>query len=263
MLQKKITNTFIFILLLTAAVYSQQNVQYELTSINFIGNNSFSSKGLKQIILSKESPSWFWKFLNSFSSFGNGPEYFDSASIPIDLLALKDFYKSNGYFEAKFSSSYKIDTAKKSANLTYKITEGHLFTYINKAITVLMNEGYMLASFDSALVYIDTTDYKVNLNIFLHTGYRYKINHILIDKTGSGKNLVSDELLRQITLIRQDDYYNQDKIQKSQYRLARTGLFNSVQLNADIADTAGSKVPLMLKGNIGLLNEMSPENSYG
>ncbi|MHB8336918.1 MAG: BamA/OMP85 family outer membrane protein [Ignavibacteriaceae bacterium] len=295
---QKISFTLTIVVLLSATIFSQQNVQYELTTINFVGNNSFSSNGLKEIIVSKESPMWYWKFLNSFSSFGKGPEYFDSTSIPIDLIALKDFYNSNGYFEAKISSSYKIDSLDKTASLTYKISEGRPFTYgkitfrgmnrvipeitnevyavenfnpntryseeivysnINKAIDILKNEGYMLAHSAPTEVLIDTAHHKVDLTIFLRTGYRYKINKISIDKTGNGKDMVSDNLLRQITMINPGDYYDRNKIEISQYRLARTGLFNTIQLASDIPDTIGNQVPLLLKGNIGMMNEMSPE----
>lgn len=297
-MQQKISFTLSIVIFLTAVIFSQQNVQYELKAINFVGNNSFSSEGLKAIIVSKESPKWYWKFLHSFSSFGKGPEYFDSTTIPLDILSLGDFYKSNGYFEAKITSSYKIDTSQKAATLTYTISEGRPFTYgkviyrglnrvipeisnevyavedfssnsryseeivysnIAKAIEVLKNEGYMLARSAPTDVLIDTSHYKVNLVIFFRTGYRYKINNIVIDKSGNGKDMVSDNLLRQITMINPGDYYDKNKIDISQYRLARTGLFNTIQLTSNIPDTVGNQVPLLLKGNIGMMNEMSPE----
>jgi len=297
-MRQKISHTFLIVLFFSIAAYSQQQGGFELTAINFNGNNSFSSEKLKEIIVSKQSPAWYWKFLNTFTSFGKGPEYFDSASIALDLISLGDFYKANGYFKSQFASSYKIDTAKKTAVLTYNIKEGPEFTYgdvsfiglrrvrqeivneiygkinfdphiryseenvhdnINKAITVLMDEGYMLASFDSTLVDILPLNNKVNLIIFLRTGRKYTISRIDIDKSGSGKDFVSDNLLKQITAINPGDYYDQNKIQVSQYRLARTGLFNTIQLGPTVSDTSGSQVPLMLKGNIGMMNEMSPE----
>ncbi len=297
-MRKTISLTFFLGLFFSIAAYAQQQKGYELLAINFKGNNSFSSEKLREIIVSKQSPNWYWKFLNSFTSFGKGPEFFDSASIPLDLISLKDFYTANGYFKAKFSYSYKIDTAKITAVLNYDIAEGPEFTYgnftfiglkrvrqeivneiygkinfdphtryseenvhanITKAITVLMDEGYMLAAFDSTIVDIKPKENKVNLIIFLHTGRKYTISKIDIDKSGSGKDFVSDNLLRQITAINPGDYYDQDKITVSQYRLARTGLFNTIQLGPAITDTSGSKVPLMLKGNIGMMNEMSPE----
>ena len=48
----------------------QEKPQYELSDIEFTGNESYKSSELKEIIISKESPGWFFQFLNSFSGFG-------------------------------------------------------------------------------------------------------------------------------------------------------------------------------------------------
>lgn len=295
---QKIAITIFIFLFLSANVFCQQQKGLELASINFTGNNSFSSTKLLEIIVSKQSPSWIWQFLNSFTSFGKGPEYFDSASIGLDLLSLHDFYKANGYFNAQITSSYKIDTSKSKVSLLYTIKEGNSYTYgvlnfiglrrvrpeivnelygklnfnpkaryseenihvnVNNALSVLKNEGYMLASFDSSVAIMDSSDFKVNLYIYIRTGMQYKFSKINIEKSGNGSDLVSDKLLREITAINPGDFYDQEKIQISQYRLARTGLFNTVLLNPTIADTSNNTVPLSLSGNIGDLNEMAPE----
>ena len=39
----------------------------------------------------------------------------------------------------------------------------------------------------------------------------------------------------------------------------RTGLFNTITLSGEESDTSGNHVPLRIDGNIGLLNELSPE----
>ncbi|MDP4116553.1 MAG: hypothetical protein Q8903_10475, partial [Bacteroidota bacterium] len=62
--------------LTTSAIQAQ--TKYELKSIVFKGNKSFSSSSLKEMILSSETPWWFWKFLYSFSSLGSEAKYFDS-----------------------------------------------------------------------------------------------------------------------------------------------------------------------------------------
>jgi len=73
--------------------------KYELQSISFEGNSEFSNSRLKDVIVSKESPMWFWKFLNSFSGLGAEAIIFDSSKIPFDLAALKEYHRNNGFFE--------------------------------------------------------------------------------------------------------------------------------------------------------------------
>jgi outer membrane protein insertion porin family len=53
--------------------------------------------------------------------------------------------------------------------------------------------------------------------------------------------------------------YNAEEIAKSRLRLARTGLFNSINLKGVIEDTVSNKVPLNIKGTIGSMNDLSPE----
>ncbi len=78
----KISIILCFVLLITANYYSQTKDNYELRSINFEDNNEYSSSTLSSVIYSEASPGWFWQFLNSFTSFGKGPVYFDSSNIP-------------------------------------------------------------------------------------------------------------------------------------------------------------------------------------
>ena len=85
MTSKKLLIVFLLLSNLTF-IWAQK---YELKSINFEGNNEISASRLKDVILSKESPMWFWKFLNSFSGLGAEAIMFDSSKIPFDLAALK------------------------------------------------------------------------------------------------------------------------------------------------------------------------------
>ncbi|MHB1688841.1 MAG: BamA/OMP85 family outer membrane protein [Ignavibacteriaceae bacterium] len=282
----------------SASLFAQQKKNYEINSIQFEGNQSFSSSTLSDLIYSKETPGWFWKFLNSFSSLGKEPSYFDSSSIPLDLTALKEFYNSNGFFNSEFSYSYKVDTSKNYVNLTYKIIENQPATYgllllggLNEVpskvmtrifdeaklnndqrfsqsviqknteniLTELLDNGFVFARYDSTIIVKDTLKDKANVNIFFTTGSRYKIDTVLVQKSGKGADLVTEKLLRDISGIRAGDYYDQDELRRSQVRLYRTGLFDSAILTAVDADTTDHKVPVRLVGSIGLLNELSPE----
>jgi outer membrane protein insertion porin family len=281
-----------------ADVFPQNGNKYELTSINFEGNNTFSGSILSTVIYSEESPGWFWKFLNSFTSFGKAPVYFDSSNIQIDVSALHAFYNANGFFETGVSYKYKIDSADKNVDLTYIIRENDPSTFgkdsiygienlppnvkgnflkefvfdttsrysqskvqqdVDQGLNVLLNNSYMLAKFDSTIIIRDTVKNKANLKIYFTTGRGYTIDTVIVEKSGEGAQDVKNSLLRDITDIKAGDYYDQEKIRQRQTRLYRTGLFSSVILSADANDTSGYKVPLKLNCSIGLMNELSPE----
>jgi outer membrane protein insertion porin family len=293
----KILKLFVISIVLTSISYSQEN-SYELNSINFEGNNEFSSTELLYNIYSEESPGWVWKFLNSFTPFGRGAVYFDSTNIPSDITALKAFYNAHGFFEAMVSYKYSIDTSDKSVDLTYIIKENKpsdfgklkvlgidslppiikqfIFDQVNVdtnkrydentlqqkvdgGLNVLLNTGYMTARFDSTVIIKDTTRDKADISVYYSPGKRYKIDSLVIRKEGEGAADVSDGLLRKLIGIKPGEYYNLDEIRQKQTMLFRTNLFNSVVISPVERDTTDSKVPLRLSGNIGLLNELSPE----
>ncbi|RKY98935.1 MAG: hypothetical protein DRQ13_03050 [Ignavibacteriae bacterium] len=282
---------------LCSNIYAQPSELYELSSIEFIGNNEFSDSDLKSVIQSKENPFWLWKFFDSFTPFGSPPVYFDSLAITVDIISLKSFYAVNGFFETSFSYSYDVDTSSKSVVLTYELSEGTEFTYgkidvhgLNKleylhpqltpytslsnterfnqeklqghmsnVLSILKNNGYMLATFDSTLIVMDTLMNKTDLDIYFTTGDKYLFNEIRVEKNGEGKDLVSDELIKYVASIEVGQMYNAEEIAKSRLRLARTGLFNSINLKSVIEDTVSNKVPLNIKGTIGSMNDLSPE----
>jgi outer membrane protein assembly factor BamA len=273
-------------------------VDYELTSISFIGNNAFSSSTLADKIRSEETPWWFYKFLDSFSALGAPPVYFNSMYVSQDSAALKSFYEANGFFLAEISTEYKIDSSAQTAEIIYTINENKPFNYnhiafydldnipttlkeniksgfdinysdryaesevelnISQAISVLKDSGYMYASFDSTVINIDTAEATTRISIFFNPGSRYKLSEISIVKTGVGKDEVSDNVIRSLTSFERDEYYNFTKIQKGQSRLYSTEIFNSALIEPGIKDTSDSYVPLQIKGDIGEMNELYPE----
>jgi len=282
---------------LSSNIFAQPGELYELSSIEFIGNNEFSDSDLRSVIQSKENPFWLWKFFDSFTPFGSPPVYFDSLAITVDLVSLKSFLAVNGFFETSFSYSYDVDTSSKSVVLTYNISERSEFTYgkinvhglnkleylnsqiipytslsnterfnqdklqrhMNDVMSILKNNGYMLATFDSTLILLDTLMNKTDLEIYFTPGNKYLFDEIRVEKSGEGKDLVSDELIKYVASIEVGQMYNEEEIAKSRLRLARTGLFNSINLKGVIEDTVSNKVPLNIYGNIGSMNDLSPE----
>ncbi|MEW6507241.1 MAG: BamA/TamA family outer membrane protein [Bacteroidota bacterium] len=288
---------FLSILFTFSCLYAQLAPQIELKSIEFIGNNSISSSELSSVILSKESPGKFSQFLNSFSSFGNPPVYFDSLLIPMDLHAIKSLYLTRGFFKIKVGYEYKID--REGAVLQYIVYESTPVRFNSFVITGLENKipvefqevindyvrvdtsmvysdailedrktytlqylrdhGFMLASYDQPTLIVDTLLNRADVKINFIPGKRYIISEILIAKTGVGMDYVEDQLLKDIVGINPGTYYSHYNIQRGQVRLYRTELFNSAIINAIISDTIGNKVPLNLSADIGMLHELSPE----
>ncbi len=288
----------IIVLLLATSIFAQEGSRYELKEINFSGNQSISSSQLGTVILSKVTPWWFWKFLNSFSSLGSEPVYFDSTNIPIDISALRSYYHANGFFEASVKYNYLIDTTDSEVTLNYIISEGNFASYgkinfeglervpdltmqkfseevkfdstnryvqsfvqqkIQAGLSILLNNGFMFAQFDSTIVISDTIVHRVNLDIYFTTGEEYRIDTVIVNKSGDGAPYVKENMLREISDLKTGELYNLDKIRQSQQRLFRTGLFNSIVISGLDQDTTDSKVPVKLEASISKLNELSPE----
>jgi outer membrane protein insertion porin family len=289
---------YIFLLFFNAAIFAQSIQQVELKKITFNGNESVPSAELLTKIVSKESPNWFYQFLNKFTSFGDKAFYFDSLLIPLDVASLKSYYQSNGFFKVRIKSSYMIDTSSAEAELNYDISERvqakfqnylveglseipeeykeALSDYVkvegaavyrdaivaektNYIITFLRDHGYMLASYQTPTITIDTMKNYVDVDVRFDTGIRYKINEIRVNSTGNENNSVSDDLLKDIIGIVPGNSYSNYDIQRAQVRLYRTELFNSVLVNSVISDTVGNQVPLNITADVGSLYEVSPE----
>ncbi len=286
------------ILLFSVSHFAQEEDRIELSSISFIGNEIFSDGDLGAVIQSEESPMWLWTFLNSFTFLGSPPNYFDSTLISIDLISLKSFYSVNGFFKAEINYSFEIDTSGKSADLNYYIKENSLFEYHtvqfpglenlndwiksniieyleypeserysqekvqkknDEIINYLKNNGFMFAKYDSSIVKIDTSNSKVDLLNYFTTETFYRYNDIQIDKTGESSSEVSYDLIKYITNINVGDTYREDELSKSRLRLARTGLFSSVNLKGISQDSIAGKAQLQIKGTVTPLNELSPQ----
>lgn len=291
---KKIFLIFLF----TISAFAQPEKQFELTEIEFNGNENIPADELRQVIVSKESPGWFSQFLNSFSSFGEGPIYFDSLQVFNDMSAMKNYYYDHGFFEASFSYKYELDTTDYTAILKYNISENDPSNFRKLEVSGLSNIawqvadevknltqvdtterysaqevsrirsqilrlgldfGHMLMTAETPEIKVDTMENKVDVYMNFSIGERYRISEVRVNKTGPGAEDVRDDLLRKIADIDSNDYYSYYELQRAQVRLYRTNLFSSVLLTGVVADTNKNYVPLALNADIGLMHELSPE----
>jgi outer membrane protein assembly factor BamA len=297
----------VVVFMISASHFAQEDERYELASINFVGNETFDDEELKAVIQSEENSFWLWRFLyNTVSFIGSPPTYFDSTVVSVDIISLKSFYAVNGFFKAEINYSFIIDTVGKYAELTYFVNENAMYTYgatkfigfeilseeMNNAIedyvkypgweryvqenvqkkndaiiTYLKNNGFMMARYDSTVVKIDTVNTKTDIATYFNTGSWYTYGDIKIEKEGESSSQVSYELISYVSNINVGDRYSEENISKSRVRLARTGLFSSINLTPEKIDSLNSKARLIIKGTVGSLNELSPEvfvdNEFG
>ena len=287
---------FVFHFLLVTNFYAQEKI--EIDEIAFSGNHSFASGQLNNLIKTKESPDWLFKFLNSAIGIGEDPVYFDSTLTQVDLLILKNFYIDNGFFKSSFDVKYEKLDESNSVKINYVIKENKSFNYRkielkgidklppafkqnifstaqidtnarfsrqyieslnNEIILYLRNKGMMLVSADPINIRIDTVKNKVDINLSYRTGEQYRISEVRVERTGQGKDLVNDDLIIDIANIKSGDIYNFSNLQRIQQRLYRTNIFTSTLVYGVTADTNKNFVPINITSDIGLLHEFSPE----
>lgn len=288
----------LFVLLFITDI-SSQNDKYELVDIRFVGNKSFSPSELLLQLESKKTPFWLWKFLRSFTPLGSEKKYYDSLNVPIDIRALTDFYLTNGFFLTKVRSETSFDSTKKSAILTFYIEEGNRSVFgklnlygfeaipefekqqvlrrfsnisegipfrqseitksINETLRYLTNNGYLFAKYDSAVVVKDTTFFTADVYVYFDVGQKYYFSDLIVVKSGVGANSINDDLIRDIVAIKEGEVFDQSKLERSELRLLRTGLFNSLSVTPLIKKVEKNLVPIEILARVGSLNEISPE----
>ena len=299
MLKRTVIIFSFMICFVQSSLFSQSYYDYELKSITFSGNNFFSESDLKKNIESKESPMWFWVFLNSFTSFGDEPVYFDSSKISIDKLALKEFYRSNGFFTIDVEHSIIPDSSNNTIELHYSITENKYFNYgkfnlfglnklsdieyqklISESITIdsskqyseaeiqsgislirifLANNGYIFGGYDSTIISIDTSSSRTDISIYFSTGDKYSLSETIINKSGKSIQQISNELISEIADLKPGRTYDQSQVDRSELRLLKTELFSSLDITPLIGDTINKTIPVEVNAVISSLNELSPE----
>ncbi len=272
--------------------------QYELESISYIGNSYFSDAELNDVISLRESPNSISQFLNNLIGLGEEAVYFDSLSLPEEELKLKSFYFNNGFFDAKISSTYFLDSEDDECYIVFEIREGKAckinkvtayglnnisdehkrmiegmtkvdttenYSYekislINTNITnYLRNNGFMFAKFDSTTIYIDTMKSKVYADLYFTHDKKYKLGDIKVEKSGEGKDEVNEKLIKEIADLKKDDVYSEYNIRLAQGRLYRTNLFNIAYVNNVVEDTVNNTVPINISTEIGSMYEIAPE----
>ncbi|MGC8652587.1 MAG: BamA/OMP85 family outer membrane protein [Candidatus Kryptoniota bacterium] len=121
----KVRSIFFFASLLLAVettVLAQE--KFIVRSIQFSGNKFFSSSELSAIMLTKESPAAFYRFLYRAIHVGNPPVYFDPVVFKGDVERLQQFYFDNGFYSAKLDTQIMTNQNDKTVDVKIHISEG-------------------------------------------------------------------------------------------------------------------------------------------
>jgi len=111
-----------FLFVFGTTVFAQE--KYIVRSIDFVGNKFFSKSDLGAIMLTKESPGAFYRFLYRTIHVGNPPVYFDPVVFKGDVERLRQFYFDNGFYSAKVDTEIKTDERNEAVDIKIHIDEG-------------------------------------------------------------------------------------------------------------------------------------------
>ena len=105
---------------LSAVVFSiDEGSQGVLRAVKFLGNKNISAVRLKEVMQQKEK---------SVQSLISGGGRTDAESIAHDVRAIEDYYRDNGYFDAKVVKVAKVSVDAKYDDLVITIDEGKVYT---------------------------------------------------------------------------------------------------------------------------------------
>ena len=90
----------------------------KIKTINFIGNEAIKSKRLREIIASEEDK--FWKIISRNTNLNEN-------QIELDVRLIKNYYRSNGYYNIEVNSKTAKINENGDAEVTYAIKEGNRF----------------------------------------------------------------------------------------------------------------------------------------
>ncbi len=232
-----------------------RNEKYKINRIFFIGNKNFKSSTLYDVILSKED-GW-WKFLSQSTVV-------DQSRINKDKDLLKDFYLNEGYYDVQIVSSDINFLDKKSADVTFSINSGDVYTYsdfiindndknlnnenkefINKIISNKLSGNFSKNNLDTIndilVEYLrnQKIDFvSVNYNIKKTEKNKLNIEFNFIKRPRQFVNLINikgntiteENVLRRNLLFSEGDTYLKYKVDKSIDRIKSLQIFKDIKI---------------------------------
>ncbi len=224
----------------------------KIKKITFIGDKIFKDNKLRRIITSTEYK--FWKFIS-------GRKYLNENIVLLDERLLRNFYKNNGYYNAKINSSFAKLLEDNTFELIFNINSGpkilfgdlklnlpsdfdsNNFISIDKLFKKIKGKPYSINTIEKILDEIDliTTieQYKfikayvsenINLNLIdleftVEEGEKFYVDRINI----FGNTVTSENVIRNKLLLDEGDPFSEILLNKSINNMKSTNFFKNVK----------------------------------
>ncbi len=204
-------------LLLVVPIVSAQET-YMVHSISFTGNNTFQESVLRGLMLTKESPAAFYRFIYKVFRIGKPPEYFDSFVFRADVQRLRQFYKDKGFFYAKIDTEVRYEDEKSEVEVSIGIKEG---------------PG----------AYVDSTRYAGIADSTSYFRELFKNKPLLATGSPYSIDQLNGELVRVLTILQNDGYPFAKRDSTPVVSIDTTGksISDSVRVNVDLYFSSGKK----------------------
>ncbi len=225
--------------------------QTRITSIKFIGDKKVSDKRLRDIIASEEHK--FWKILSKNTNFSK-------QLVSLDERLLKNYYKSNGYYDVKINSKSAVLKDDNNVDITYSIDAGkrfifkkittnvdpvldqNLFEPLQKTFKKYIGEYYSPFSIKKILDKIDELIDDTNLQFVEHNVEEilssdtieikfniYETEKVLVNRIDiTGNNVTNEEVIRSELLLDEGDPFSKLSLDKSVAKLKSRNIFAGV-----------------------------------
>ncbi len=237
-----------------------------IKNIKFVGNKVFKDNKLRKVIVSEESK--FWKFLSTKKNI-------DVKRFELDKKLLENFYKNNGYYNAKVNSSFAQIIEDQNFEIVFNIDAGNKyyfnnlilnlpleynkndFTKLNELLKDLKLKPYSLNRIENILEEIDNialqNNYefvsatydekiveqnKINLTINLKDAEKFYIEKINI----YGNYITSENVIRNQLISDEGDPFNQILVNKSFNNIKSLGIFQNVKTDVETSENTKTKI---------------------
>jgi len=249
--------------------------KFKVKNIYFIGDKKYSSARLSRYISTTES-SWH--------------NFFSSSSVPssdrlnLDILNIKNFYLSEGYYDVQIPNASIEIIDNEFANVTFVIDSGNKFLIDNfkivnnslnlkkddlykinllgmKLVNNLYNNKEISNLRDDIILYLENREFNSYINysidkivgrdslslIFEINDYKEKklISNIKV----LGNEITEESVIRNNILFSEGDIFNNSKIKKSEDLLKSLGIFKKVFIKelSDNKDNQKSYIEIMVE----------------
>ena len=223
----------------------------KIKKISFIGNKIFKDKKLRRVITSSEYK--FWKFIS-------GRKFLNQNSVLLDERLLINFYKNNGYYNARINSSFAKLIDDSNFELIFNIDAGsriyfgelnlklpidfdkNNFVSINKLFKKIKDKPYSINIIDKILNEIDNitaleqykfikanvvesiNNNKIDLVFIVEEGEKFYVDRINI----LGNTITSENVIRNQLMLDEGDPFSEILVNNSINNIKSLNFFKSV-----------------------------------